>query len=303
MTLQQLKYIIAVAQKGTISEAAKDLFISQPSLTNAIREAENELGFQIFHRTNRGISMTDEGMRFLSYARQVVEQMSLLEKTFFQQKKQKYHFQISAQHYSFVVDAFVAFIKEYQDQEYEVTLRECRTHEIIEDVKDGRSQLGILYLSRFNEHVMENVMHENHLDFHELFVSEPHVFICSSHPLAKNEYVTLEDLEEYPYLSYEQGKYNSFYFSEEILSTVEHKKSIRVSDRATLFNLLIGMDGYTICTGIISKELNGENIISKRLLVDEMIRIGYIHRNDVALSSTGIRYLELLKQYVDHINE
>ena len=294
MTIQQLKYVVAVAQKGKINEAAQALFISQPSLTNAIHELEKELGFQIFNRTNRGIAATTNGTKFLSYARQVVEQMSLLENRFLQTTPEKQHFQVSTQHYSFVVDAFVAFLKEVDYKEYDVTLRECRTAEIIEDVKNARSQIGVLYISGFNRKVMQKFIKDNRLEFTPLFEAKPHVFITRNHPLAKKKLIEIEELAQYPYLSFEQGEHNSFYFSEEILSTAVREKMIRVSDRATLFNLLIGLNGYTISTGIISKELNGESIISRRLNVDEQIQLGYISRKGEPRSMHAEHFLDLL---------
>ena len=299
MTIQQLKYIVTVAEKGKINEAARTLFISQPSLTNAIHELEKELGFDIFNRTNRGIAATTRGTKFLSYARQVVEQMSLLESTFLETVPEKQHFQVSTQHYSFVVDAFVNFLKEVDYKEYDVTLRECRTAEIIEDVKNARSQLGFLYISSFNEKVMQKFIKDNHLEFKPLFEAKPHIFINKDHPLASKGLVDLSDLAEYPYLSFEQGEYNSFYFAEEILSTNIRDKVIRVSDRATLFNLLRGLNGYTISTGIISKELNGESIISRPLNVDEQIQLGYIKRKNEPNGVHADHFLELL---IKHIN-
>ena len=246
MTLQQLRYVITVAQKGSISEAAKELFISQPSLSNAIKELEKEMKIIIFSRTNKGIIISDEGLEFLGYARQVLEQAELLENRYLETKSTKKRFNISTQHYSFAVNAFVDLVKKYSDNEYEFTIRETRTYEIIEDVKTLKSEIGILYINDFNQKVI--------------------------------------------------NKYNSFYFSEEILSTLVHQKIIKVSDRATLFNLLIGLDGYTISTGIISEELNGKNIIAIPLAVDETIKIGYIVRNDTARSYLGQIFIEALKQ-------
>lgn len=300
MTMQQLKYIVTVAEKGKINEAAKSLFISQPSLTASIQELEKELDFKIFNRTNRGIAVTERGTKFLTYARQVVEQMSLLESNFLDKKPRKQHFQVSTQHYSFVVDAFVAFLKEADYSEYDVTLRECRTYEIIDDVKNARSQIGILYISNFNRKIMQKFIADNHLEFISLFDASPHIFINRDHPLANKNLVKLEDLEEYPYFCFEQGEYNSFYFSEEILSTIVRSKMIRVSDRATLFNLLIGLNGYTISTGVISKELNGESIISKRLDVQEDIQIGYIKRKNEPMSIHTTRFLELLIPHIQN---
>ncbi|HBQ26527.1 MAG TPA: LysR family transcriptional regulator, partial [Syntrophomonas sp.] len=262
MTLQQLRYIIKIVECGSITEAAKQLFISQPSLSNAVKELETELGIEIFYRTTKGISLSIDGTEFLSYARQVIEQTELLEQRYLGKKPSKQLCSVSTQHYAFAVNAFVNLLKALDVDEYKFTLRETRTYEIIEDVKNLRSEIGIIYLSDFNKQVLNKLLKENHLIFNPLFEAAPHVFISSVHPLAKKKSVTLEDLDDFPFLAFEQGEYNSFYFSEEILSTAPHKKTIHVSDRATLFNLLIGLNGYTICTGVLNSDLNGENIIS-----------------------------------------
>ena len=296
MTLQQLKYAVAIADKNSMNEAAKALFVSQPSLSNAIKELEREIGVTIFLRNNKGIAITMEGTAFLGYARQVVEQAELLEEKYLGVKPSKQKFGVSTQHYSFAVNAFVDLIKEYGIEEYEFTLREIRTYEIIEDVRNLRSEIGILYLSDFNEKVISKLLKENNLIFEELFSAKPHVFVSSGNPLSKKKAVTLADLEEYPYLSFEQGENNSFYFSEEILSTIEHKKSIKVSDRATLFNLLIGLNGFTISTGIISEALNGKDIVAVPLDVNKNIRVGIITYKGMILSRLGEIYVNALKQ-------
>ena len=300
MTLQQLRYVVAVAETGNITEAAKRLFIAQPSLTNAIRELEKEMQITIFHRTNRGVSISNEGDVFLSYARQVLEQTSLLEERFLNPKERKSRFSVSCQHYSFAVNAFVDVIRKFGGSQYDFTLRETQTYEIIEDVSRLKSEIGILYTSSKNEDVIGKMLRQNGLEFQELFVAKPHVFLSSVHPLAEKQVVSLEDLEEYPYLSFEQGEYNSFYFSEEILSTLDRRKNIKVRDRATLFNLLIGLDGYTVSSGVISKELNGENIIAKPLDVDEQMRIGTITQKSMPLSRYGKAYMEALKRHIPH---
>ena len=297
MTLQQLRYITMVAEKGTISEAAKELFISQPSLTNAIRELEQEMQVTIFHRTNKGVTITAEGDEFLAYARQILDQVGLMQERYLNVNERNPRFSVSCQHYSFAVNAFVDVIRKFDARKYDFTLRETQTYEIIEDVAKLKSEIGILYTSSQNETIIMKLIRQNDLKFEELFVAKPHVFISSKHPLADKEALTLEDLEEYPYLSFEQGDYNSFYFSEEILSTLDRNKNIKVRDRATLFNLAVGLDGYTVSSGVISKELNGENIIGKPLLVDEYMRIGTIVRKDVALSRYGKVYMEALKKY------
>ncbi|OPJ62499.1 LysR family transcriptional regulator [Clostridium chromiireducens] len=296
MTLQQLKYAVEISRCGSITKAAGQLFISQPSLSNAIMELENEIGITIFNRTNRGIKVSTHGAEFLGYAKQVIEQAELLESRYSNKKQLKQSFSVSTQHYAFAVSAFVNLIKEYNLDEYEFSLRETKTYEIIEDVKNLRSEIGILYLNEFNFKVLNKFLRENNLIFNELFKANPHIFISSENPLANKKYVTLRDLEPYPYLSFEQGEFNSFYFSEEIQSTLTHKKSIIVSDRATLFNLLIGLNGYTISTGVISNDLNGNNIISVPLQLEEEITIGYIIHENISLSKIAIDYVELLKE-------
>lgn len=298
MTLQQLKYVVTVADKGTISSAAKDLFISQPSLTNAIKELEEEMQITIFNRTNKGIIISNEGNEFLAYARQVLEQFNLLEEKFLNIKKQSPRFSVSTQHYSFAVNAFVDVIREFGGNHYDFTLRETQTYEIIDDVSRLKSEIGILYTSSKNEEVILKIIKQNGLIFEKLFVAKPHVFISSKHPLAEKEVITLEELESYPYLSFEQGDYNSFYFSEEILSTLDRNKNIKVRDRATLFNLAVGLNGYTVSSGVISKELNGENIIARPLMVDEYMCIGTVLQKNMSLSRYGKAYMEALRNHV-----
>ncbi|HBV52751.1 MAG TPA: LysR family transcriptional regulator [Clostridiales bacterium] len=298
MTLQQLRYVIEIVNCGSMNAAAEKLYVTQPSLSNAVKELEKELGIEIFLRSNRGISLSAEGAEFLGYARQVVEQAELLEQRYTDKKPSRRLFSVSTQHYAFSVNAFVNLIRDYNQNEYEFTLRETQTHDIIEDVKNLRSEIGVLYLNDFNEKVLLRILRESNLGFHPLFEAKPHVFVSNAHPLSGNASVRLEDLTPYPCLSFEQGVYNSFYYSEEILSTVYHPKSILVSDRATLFNLLIGLNGYTISTGILSEDLNGRNIISIPLVSDEVIRVGYIAQKGIGLSAMAEAYIANLRHYI-----
>lgn len=298
MTLQQLKYVITVAETGTITEAAKKLYISQPSLTNAIHDLEKEMNVEIFHRTNKGIDISKEGEDFLGYARQVLEQAAILEDKYKNGSGGKKQFCVSTQHYSFAVNAFVDLIQQYGQEEYDFSLRETQTYEIIEDVAKMKSEIGILFLNEFNEKVLRKLMKANDLEFHPLFTARPHVFISRRHPLADHTIITNEELEAYPYLSFEQGEHNSFYFSEEIFSTTERKKNIRVRDRATLFNLLIGLNGYTVCSGVIDRNLNGEDIIVVPLQDESEMQIGYLTHRRGMRSRLGETYLAFLKEYL-----
>lgn len=298
MKLQQLRYVVKVAECGSITEASRRLFVSQPSVTASIRDLENEMGVHIFERTNKGVIVSEEGEIFLGYARQVLDQADLLEGKYKGTSEQVPHFSVSCQHYSFAVNAFVDVIREFDAARYDFTLREEQTHEIIEDVAHMKSELGILYLSEHNREVIERMLAANELVFEGLFCATPHVFVCSDHPLAGRSSVTLGDLEDYPFLSYEQGSYNSFYYSEELTSTFERRKNIRVRDRATLFNLAMGLNGYTVCSGVISHELNGPGIISIPLDVDEYMEIGIITRKNTTLTRYGQAYIEAIRQHI-----
>lgn len=296
MTLKQLKYIVTVAETGNITEAAGKLFIAQPSLTSAIQELEKEFDITIFRRTRKGIEITPDGEEFLGYARQVLNQADLIEERYTGSSSGKPRFCVSSQHYSFVVEAFVRLLKEFEGERYEFHVRETQTYKIIEDVARHTSEIGVLYVNEFNRTVIKKALRDNNLVFRPLFTARPHVFIGKNSPLAGKREITLEDLKPYPRLSYEQGEHNSFYFSEEILSIVDADKELVVLDRATLFNLLIGMNGYTICSGVISEELNGPNIIAKPLKVDDCMEIGYILHE-------SIKPFGLTRRYIEHLQE
>lgn len=298
MRIQQLEYLEKIVEKGSINEAAKDLFLSQPSLSNALKDLEEEMGIKILRRHKSGVSLTDEGREFMVYARQILDQVNLLEEKYKRGTPRKQAFSVSAQHYAFVVHAFVQLIREVTTEEYQFTLRETETRNILDDLTAFKSELGILYLNRFNRQVMEKLFKELDLEFQPLFTATPHVFVSRSNPLTTQKTVDLADLTEYPYLSYEQGDAESFYFSEEILSTLNRKKNIKVSDRATIFNLMVGLDGYTISSGIISSELNDDKIVAIPLEVDDPIQLGWLKHRQVILSPLGERYLNLLKEHI-----
>lgn len=297
MTLQQLKYVVAVSECGTVSGAAQKVFISQPSLTAALKNLEDEMNVKIFSRTNKGIEVTEEGKVFLSYARQVLEQADLLEERFTGRRSQKAVFSVSCQHYSFAVNAFVGVIKEFGGDKYNFTLRETQTNEIIEDVSRLVSEVGILYTDSKNEEIILKLLKKNELEWKELFTARPHVFISDKNPLCRKEKVSLSDLKPYPYLAFEQGEHSSFYFSEEPYSYLDHEKVIMVRDRATIFNLLIGLNGFTVSSGVIDRELNGEHIVSRPLDLKEYMKIIIITKKNMNLSRYATKYIESLKKY------
>lgn len=299
MTLTQLRYVIEVANSSSMNEAARNLFISQPSLSSSVKDLEEEVGVELFKRTNRGISMTPEGEEFIGYARQVVEQYQLIEARFISKEQVRKKFSVSMQHYSFAVNAFVEMVKQFGMDEYEFAIHETKTYEVIEDVRNFRSEIGILYINDFNRKVLTKLFHESGLEFHEILECGIYVYMWKGHPLADSELLTLEELADYPCLSFEQGNYNSFYFAEEVLSTYDYKQFIKANDRATMHNLMVGLNGYTLCSGILCEKLNGSEFCAVKLKSDERMTIGYLVRKGVAISPLGKKYLEEIAKFED----
>ena len=297
LTLQQLRYFIEVAAEGSISAAADVLYVAQPTMSAAMKDLEARVGRALLIRSSRGISLTVDGAEFLGYARQVVEQVELLEQRYLGRPPSRRLLGVSTQHYSFAVDAFVRMVKASGAVEYEFALRETRTWDIIEDVRTLRSELGILYRNDFNRNVIDRLLRDSGLAFRPLFAADPHIFISRHNPLAVRTRATLADLVGLPRLTFDQGANNSFYFAEEILSTLSSAQEIRVADRATIFNLMIGLDGYTISTGIISGELDPE-IVAIPLDVDERIEIGWIDHASIPLTEQAQRYLAEVRAVV-----
>lgn len=297
MTLQQIKYVIAIANTNSMNEAAKNLFVSQPSLSSAIKELEDELQITIFSRTNKGVVITQEGEEFLIYAKQILDQVELLEEKYINHDIKK-KFGVSTQHYSFAVKAFVEMVKDFDMNKYEFAIRETRTNSILEDVKNGKSEIGILYINDFNEKVIHKLLKSNELQFEELIKCKGYVYLWKDHPLAKNKIITMKELEDYPCLAFEQGENNSFYFAEEILSTYNYPKIIKACDRATMLNLMVGLNGYTLCSGIICEELNGSDYRAVPLETEQIMKIGYITRKNSLISNIGKMYIDEIKKYL-----
>lgn len=284
-----------------MNKAASKLFISQPSLSGTIRDLEEEIGMKIFSRSNRGITITPEGEDFLGYARQILQQYQLMEEKFIEKKKPKQKFSVSMQHYTFAVRAFIEMAKDFGMDDFEFAVHETKTHEVIENVRNQKSEIGILYLNDFNRQVMEKIFQENAVEFTELFDCGIYVFLWKGNPLAQKELIEFEDLKDYPCLSFEQGDENSFYFAEEVFSTYDYKQIIKTDDRATILNLMIGLNGYTLCSGIICNDLNGNEYAAVPLHTDEKMHIGYIKKKGMPLSRLGERYISELRKFEKNI--
>ena len=297
MTIQQLKYIVSVVENGTITEAAKKLYISQPSLSNAIKDIEQEVGITIFIRSRSGIVVTPEGMEFVGYARQVLHQMELLEDKYISHTPGKIRFAVSSPHYVFSTNAFVDVVQEFGSERFEFILHETTVHQILEDVKNRFSDLGIIYISRENELAIRKTLEDNKLAFYDLFTVKPQVFLRADHPLARKNRVSLVDLQSYPRLNFMQGSDDVAYFSEELYSDVSTDKSIKVSDTGSLVNLLLGTDAYTIASGFFPRYLKGAKVVGVSLDEDEDMHVGYVLSEKQALSELGRAYIEKIKRY------
>ena len=303
MTIQQLKYIIAISEAGSLNKAAETLYVTQPSLSSAIQELERELGIILFNRSGRGVSLTTDGTEFIQYARQVVQQYDTLLEKYGKMGARKKKFGISSQHYSFAIKSFVEMVKQFDTEEYEFAIRETKTREVIDDVATGKSEIGVLYLSDFNRQAIEKFLRSNSLEFHHLIDCDAFVYLWKGHPLAQNRSICFEELAKYPCLSFEQGPAGSFYYAEEILSTHEYPRTIKANDRATMLNLMIGLNGYTLCSGIICEELNGSDYTAIPFEVEEgmvgsRMEIGYIRKKDTIPSQMAELYVKELKSYL-----
>ncbi len=300
MTLTQLNYIIVIAETRSINKAAEQLYVSQPSLTNAVQELEKELGITLFHRSGRGVTLTNDGAEFLLYAKQLYGQYEDMMEKYGKGGARKKKFGVSTQHYSFAVKAFVEMARKFDMSEYEFAIRETQTADVIRDVSTLKSEIGVLYLCEFNRKCMEKLLKSAGLVFHHLIDCQAYVYLWKHHPLAGEESIGFGQLADYPCLTFEQGDNSSFYFAEEILSTNEYPRMIRANDRATMLNLMVGLNGYTLCSGIISEDLNGNEFVAVPFRDDEVnhnsvMEIGYITRKNTILSRTGSLYVDELK--------
>lgn len=301
MTLNQLKYAIAISNATSINEAAKKLYITQPTLTASLKALEQEIGFDIFLRTKSGISVTTKGREFLGYAKSVVEHYALLYGKYISKSSSKRTFHVSMQHYTFAVNAFVELVKQYGMEKYEFEVHETKTHEVIDNVKNQISEIGVLYLNDYNRAFINSILREADLTFTPLFDCGIYAYMSKHNPLATKKEVTMKDLDNYPCLAFAQGNFNSFYYAEEVLSTYDYKQLIRVNDRATILNLMVGINGYTLCSGIICEDLNGSDYCAIKLKTQETMTIGYIAKKNIRLSELGEKYVEELAKYKHHV--
>lgn len=307
MTLQQILYALTVAECGSMNKAAEKLFIVQPTLTKAIHDLEDEIGTDIFLRSHRGIVPTPEGSEFLTQVRQLYSQYESLIEKYVEKGDYKRKFGVSTQHYSFAVKAFIELAKHYDVNQFDFAIRETRTRDVISDVGKLKSEIGILYLSESNRKPLLKLFRENELEFHSLITCSACVYLWKGHPLAGEQSIGIEQLSPYPCLAFDQGEDNPFYFVEEILSENSFPRKILTTDRATMLNLMKGMNGYTLCSGIISEEQNLDDFTVVPFLEDEenpnsIMEIGYIIKQHGILSRMCIEYIEEVKKILKSFN-
>ena len=303
MTLQQLNYIITISETGSFNKAADKLYVSQPSLTSAVKELEKEIGVTLFNRGGRGVTLTAEGLKFLPYARQVYSQYQNLLDAFSGQGRRRQQFAVSAQHYSFAVKAFVEMTGRLDVAEYELAIRETRTRNVIDDVASSRSEIGILYLNDFNRRALAKLFSAGNLSFTPLIRCDAFVYLWKGHPLAQKEAISFSELAPYPCLSFEQGENSNFYLAEELLAANEYPRIIKCCDRATVLNLMVGVNGYTLCSGIICEELNGGDYVAVPYkdepgMPESVMELCLVTRKNHPLSAAGERYVSELKRYL-----
>lgn len=298
MTILQLKYVLAIAGSSSIREAAGKLFISQPALSAAIRELEEELGIKLFKRTNKGITLSEPGREFLTYAKQAVSQYELIEDRYIAKNRDKKHFSVSMQHYVFAVHAFVNTVKQFDSDRYVYSVHETRTDEVLSNVRDLTSEIGIIAYSKSNKNIFKKLFKEYNLEFYPLMVKNTFAYVWKDHPLADRAEISLEELREYPCVSFDQSSDNDFYLSEEALGNYEFDKLIKSNDRATSSEIMAKLNGYSIGTGIMTESVTlKDGFVTIKLREEDPLTIGYIMRKNHELSDIGKRYIEELNRY------
>lgn len=298
MTILQLKYVIAIASSKSLREAASRLFVSQPALSSTIRELEEEIGITLFERTNKGISLTDEGKEFLIYAKEAVSQYELIEDRYLDKERDKMHFSVSMQHYVFAVHAFIEVVKEADADKYVFSVHETRTDAVLQNVRNRSSEVGVISFSQSNEKILKKLFREYQLEFHPLMTKDTFVYVWKDHPLAKRKELSLSDLDDYPCVSFDQSSESEFYLTEEALGNYTYEKLIKTNDRATSAEIMASLNGYAIGTGVMIDSLTlKEGFVTVKLKEEDPLTIGYIVRSNHKLSEIGARYVEELLKY------
>lgn len=298
MHINQLKYVLEIAASSSMREASTKLYISQPALSASIRELEEELGILIFERTNKGISLTDEGREFLSYAKKTVAQYEILEERYLHKDSDKERFSVSTQHYNFAIKAFTDVIKEMDPAQFIFSIHETKTKEVLEDVRTMKSEVGIVSFSGSNEALMKKLFRDYQLSFTPLMRRETYVYVWHTHPFAGRSEISIEEMQQYPCISFDQSDDSNFYLTEEAMADYSFRKMIKSDDRATSMEIIASLEGYSIGSGMLSgSDAILQGLVAIKLKEEDPLTIGYITRNGSTLSMYGKAYVEKLLQY------
>ncbi len=298
MNINQLKYVITIANTPSIRDAATKLFVSQPALSSSIHDLEDELGILLFERSNKGVRLTDAGREFLIYAKKVVGQYEILEDRYLAGDKEKERFSVSTQHYNFAITSFANVLKRFSPEKFEFMIHETKTMDVLEHVKEMRSEVGVVSYSGSNYTLIKKLLKEYQLDFVPLMRRETYAYVWKESKLAREKVISLEDLKDYPCVSFDQGDNDHFYLNEEAMGDYDFQKMIRSDDRATTMELIAQLGGYSIGSGMLAEEnaiLRG--LVSIKLKEEDPLIIGYITRKGGTLSKYGLAYIDELATY------
>ena len=298
MNINQLKYVLEVAGSSSMREASTKLYVSQPALSASIHDLEEEIGILIFERTNKGISLTDEGREFLSYAKKAVGQYEILEERYLSRDSDKEHFSVSTQHYNFAIKAFTDVIRKMEPDKFIFSIHETKTKEVLENVRSLKSEVGIVSFSGSNEALIKKLFRDYQLDFVPLMRRDTYVYVWRSHPFAARDKVSIDEMSDYPCVSFDQSDDDNFYLTEEAMADYAFDKMIRSDDRATTMEIIAELDGYSIGSGMLSgANAILQGIVAIKLKEEDPLTIGYITRKGSAMSAYGRKYLEELMKY------
>ena len=298
MNIAQLKYVLETAASSSMREASTKLYVSQPALSSSIRELEDELGILIFERTNKGISLTDDGREFLTYAKKAVSQYEILEDRYLSRDSEKEKFSVSTQHYNFAIKAFTDLIKKFDPDKYIFSIHETKTKEVLDDVGSLKSEVGIISFSGSNESLIRKFFRDYQLDFVPLMQRQTYVYVWENHKFAGKKEISIDEMKDFPCVSFDQSSDGNFYLTEEAMADYSFDKMIKSDDRATTMEIIAELGGYSIGSGMLSKEdsiLKG--LVAIKMKEEDPLTIGYITRKGSVLSQYGEEYVKELLKY------
>ena len=297
MNIQQLRYVVAIANSGTFREAAEKMYVSQPSLSISVRDLEKELGFKIFRRTSSGTFLTRRGMEFYEKAQELVKGFDVFQNQYANPEEEKDEFSIASQHYDFLPPTITAFSQQYPDYK-NFRIFESTTVQILDEVAQGHSEIGIIYLNNQNQKGVMQRIEKLGLEVIELIPFQTHIYLREGHPLAKKKELVMDDLVDLPTVRFTQEKDEYLYYSENFVDTSASSQMCNVTDRATLNGILERTDAYATGSGFLdSDSVNGITVIPLNDNLNN--RMVYVKREEVDLSQAGTLFVEVMQEYFD----